>query len=281
MGFIKFVPAVGNSKYQVPLYPWSAEHWAKIRAPKLSGWTLAQNRAGETPIITAANIENIISLPLPSVTERALGILQEAERGLEQLGDTFNSNDPRFLAASYSSNSNDVNYLLRMLSTQEFAKPIAMGGMCEILPLGFIQLDGLRRQTSESSQGFVAMWFNESMDKVYSDGFQDGILRAGYSSVRMDRIEHVNKIDDEIIQQLKASKFVVADFTSHRGGVYFEAGFALGFDIPVFWTCRKDHMNDLHFDIRQFNCIDWETPEELSSRLSTRLEAVLGLGPNR
>jgi len=40
-------------------------------------------------------------------------------------------------------------------------------------------------------------------------------------------------------------------------------------------------MGELHFDIRQFNCIDWATPEELASRLCVRLEAVLGLGPNK
>ena len=33
---------------------------------------------------------------------------------------------------------------------------------------------------------------------------------------------------DRIIAQIRASKFVVADFTRNRGGVYYEAGFALG-----------------------------------------------------
>lgn len=40
-------------------------------------------------------------------------------------------------------------------------------------------------------------------------------------------------------------------------------------------------MGELHFDIRQFNCIDWETVEELANRLSVRLEAVLGPDPNK
>jgi nucleoside 2-deoxyribosyltransferase len=125
------------------------------------------------------------------------------------------------------------------------------------------------------------MWIHGDLDIIYADGFQAGILKAGYNPIRIDRLEHVNRIDDEIIRQLKASKFLVADFTGHRGGVYFEAGFALGHEMPVFWTCRKDDMDNLHFDIRQFNCIDWQTPEELAERLSIRLEAVLGPGPNK
>ena len=36
--------------------------------------------------------------------------------------------------------------------------------------------------------------------------------------------EHINRIGDEIISQIRRSKFLIADFTGHRGGVYFEAG---------------------------------------------------------
>ncbi len=37
-------------------------------------------------------------------------------------------------------------------------------------------------------------------------------------------------------------RFMIADFTGHRGGVYFEAGFAHGLGIPVIWTCREDQL---------------------------------------
>ena len=77
----------------------------------------------------------------------------------------------------------------------------------------------------------------------------------------------------------RASAFVIADFTEHSPGVYFEAGFALGLELPVIWTCREDHMKKLHFDIRQYNCIDWETPKDLASRLQHRIEAIAGKGP--
>lgn len=248
---------------------------------KLSGWVLEQNRAGSIPMITSTNLENILARPLPSVAERATNLLLEAEQKITHLGERFRINTPRFLAATYSSSSVEVNYLLKMLTDQEMARSVTVDGLCEILPHGYIHLDELRKATSTSLQGFVAMWFHEDLNEAYTNGFQVGILQAGYDPVRIDRTEHINRIDDEIIRQLKSSRFVIADFTGHRGGVYFEAGFALGHDIPVFWSCRKDDMNELHFDIRQFNCIDWETPEDLATRLTTRLEAVLGPGPNK
>jgi nucleoside 2-deoxyribosyltransferase len=117
------------------------------------------------------------------------------------------------------------------------------------------------------------------MLEIYAAGFEVGIRRAGYESVRVDRVEHVGKIDDEIIAQIRRSRFVVADFTGHRAGVYFEAGFAMGLNLPVIWSCRRDHIDELHFDIRQFNCIDWTDPDELADRLQKRIEAVIGAGP--
>jgi hypothetical protein len=58
--------------------------------------------------------------------------------------------------------------------------------------------------------------------------------------------EHANKIDDEIIAEIRRSAFLVADFTGHRQNVYFETGFAIGLARQVVWTCRKDEIKDLH-----------------------------------
>jgi hypothetical protein len=55
---------------------------------------------------------------------------------------------------------------------------------------------------------------------------------------------HNNKIDDEIVAEIRRSKFLLADFTCEkekvRGGVYFEAGFGMRLGIPVIWTVAKD-----------------------------------------
>ena len=106
-----------------------------------------------------------------------------------------------------------------------------------------------------------------------------------YEAVRIDRKEHVNKIDDEIIAELRRARFVVADFThgdgGPRGGVYYEAGFAHGRNIPVIFSCRKDVIEKVHFDTRQYNHIVWELLklDEFRRGLATRICAVIGDGP--
>ena len=57
------------------------------------------------------------------------------------------------------------------------------------------------------------MWFDLSMDEAYQNGIQPAIEDAGYEAVRIDRKDHNNKIDDEIIAEIRRSRFLVADFT--------------------------------------------------------------------
>ena len=131
------------------------------------------------------------------------------------------------------------------------------------------------------------MWFHDSMNEVYENAIRPAVEDAGYEPVRIDREEHLDKIDDAIVAALRRARFVVADFTcgedGARGGVYYEAGFAHGRDVPVIFSCREDVIEKLHFDTRQYPHIVWE-PEKLDEfrdRLTTRIGAVIGDGPRK
>ena len=95
------------------------------------------------------------------------------------------------------------------------------------------------------------------------------------SELRVDLKEHNDKICDLIVAEIRRSKFVVADFTLHKAGVYFEAGFALGLGIPVVWTCREDELNQTHFDTRQYNHVVWKDAQDLFEKLKRRIEATI------
>ncbi len=154
-------------------------------------------------------------------------------------------------------------------------------------------VDQRTRELDQESQGFVAMWFADCMDKVYKEGIEPAICAAGYKPRLIKDKEFTGPVVGEILAEIRKSKFVVADFTScekctacekckhigARGGVYFEAGFALGLDKTVFLTCRKDRAEAVHFDNDHLNRLEWETLEELKCRLKNSIEAVLGRGP--
>ena len=157
---------------------------------------------------------------------------------------------------------------------------------------GYERLEEVERRLVPSVQAFVAMWFSDEMNDAYQHGIEPAIREAGYEPLRIDRKEHVNKIDDEIIAEIRRSRFLVADFTCGivhdgdravgvpRGGVYYEAGFAQGLGIPVIWCCRADCIEHVHFDTRQFAHIVWTDAADLRTRLRNRIVAVLGEAPS-
>lgn len=246
----------------------------------LSGWIFEQNSVGSTPKLNREIVEKVISRPLPTISERIDRLLLEALKGQTRLGSVFYVREPRFIAATYSQDFQEVEFLLKVLVNDNLIEEFQPGISFQVLYDGYVEIDTLTRKNESSGKGFVAMSFDETLRDAYENGIQPGIMEAGYTPVRVDKIDHNNRIDDVIIAEIKTADFVVADFTGHKGGVYFEAGFALGINLPVIWTCRKDDMQNLHFDIRQYNTIDWETPEGLAIRLQHRLEASVGKGPN-
>ena len=129
------------------------------------------------------------------------------------------------------------------------------------------------------------MWFDESMESAWEQGIKPAVEDSGYKPLRIDRKEHLNKIDDEIIAEIRRSRFIIADFThgdeGARGGVYYEAGFAHGLNIPVIFTCRKDALKKVHFDTRQYKHIVWKEPKDLRHQLEISICAVIGDGPFR
>ncbi len=158
-------------------------------------------------------------------------------------------------------------------------------GRYELTPKAFERIDELLNTNIASKQAFVAMWFDKALiGTAYKNGIEPAIQEAGFEPRIILNVEHNNKIDDEIIAEIRRSKFVIADFTCGfsedkqpiaRGGVYYEAGFAQGLGLPVIWTCRSDIINHVHFDTRQYNHIVWDTPDDLKTKLLNRIRATI------
>jgi len=141
---------------------------------------------------------------------------------------------------------------------------------------GWERLDQVRKRTRRSDQAFVAMWFDPSMDNAGDEGFRPALeTDLGYKPIRVDREQHNGKIDDYIVAMIRKSGLLVADFTGHRAGVYFETGFAFGLGIDVIWTCRADNIGAAHFDTRQYNHVVWNDPADLRKKLRERIEATI------
>lgn len=255
----------------------------------VTGWVRAQTERRELARLTEETLATVIQQPAPTVAERADALLQALERSSKHLGYviTWRGVPGEVFAVTYSRNEQEIRYLLDVLEARRYVtrrKPNAGIGDTTIAPEGYARLHQLQATKVKTSQAFVAMWFGgkdhrSEMDHVYAAGLAEGIRRAGYVPHRVDKGEYNGKIDDEIIRQIRQSRFLVADFTAHVNGVYYETGFAEGLGIPIIQTCREAELGSLHFDNRQINTIGWTTAEQLADRLHKRIEGTIGKGP--
>ena len=272
---------------------------------------------GETwPEVTCERIEeakNAAPLPVPKRAERLLQYMVKCSAS--KIGMTIpiyvlNTSTPEHkvaLAWSESTRWFDIAFLNEYLSKmgwigdskflseylskigyvegEDYLDSNAIGGV-NVTVDGYARIESLKTNP-DSAQAFVAMWIDDEMNDAYDRGIEPAILQAGYKPMRIDRKADANKLDDEIIAEIRRSRFLVADMThgkkGARGSVYFEAGFAMGLDIPIIYTCRCDFMSKVQFDIQQYAHIVWKKGEEakLQDRLLQRILARIGEGPNR
>lgn len=275
------------------------EYFNAVQIANLSGW-IRENQGCK---ISVHDMTGLASLRTPSVGEKGEKLLfwltklrPKAGEYVRLVFDDYPHHvperlsglvrrqtliKPEFLAFSWTQDYQEFIYVLDEYLERERGFVEFRDGCCyRITPNGWSYIHSLQQTNVQSLVGFIAMWFDKSADPAWT-AIEAEIRSSGYEPLRIDRKEHNNKIDDEIVAGIRRSKFLVADFTGHRGGVYFETGFATGLGLPVIWLCRQDELEKTHFDTRQYNFIVWETDKlaELSKALQNRIEATIGRGP--
>jgi hypothetical protein len=249
---------------------------------RLSGWVREQNAAGiEISDITPEISRAVAQLPVPGLKERSDRVLAFLAREFPRPELVFVSEAivriSELQGIAYCRDHRDAMLLIHVLEHENFIRGDTNGSFLTIR--GILAAEALGRSVSQSAQCFVAMSFDERLIESYTDGFYPAIARAGYRAFRIDGKDYVGGISDEMIAEIRRSRFMVADYTLQSNNVYFEAGFGLGFGLIVIPTCREDEAELLHFDIRHLNALHWKDAEDLVKKLSQRILAVLGAGP--
>lgn len=263
---------------------------------KLTRWIADANRLeGEPPTITSDVLERAKTLRDLTVIERMDRLLVLFARWGTRPGERLSwlgshtvtpgtaRRQQQALAAIDAVDDGELPAFRRFLEEAGLLRHD--GPQITITAAGFTRMDDLRRGAVKTDQVFVAMWFGDDMSTVYDDGIAPAVLESGLTPLRIDRKEHDNRIDDEIIAEIRRSELLICDFTCGtvevdgrtvvvpRGGVYYEAGFAQGLGIPVIWSVREDQIDHVHFDTRQFNHIVWKDADDLRRRLINRIRA--------
>ena len=255
---------------------------------KLTTMLVDQRRQGTVePLVTIDDVLGAEARSLLPPYERADRLLADLVARPDKVGEAIPTlfNDVHALAVSESTDYSEVQYLLTYMKESKWIS-VVHNESIRITVEGYARVQ-TQKTNADSSQAFIAMWINDETDNLYNLCIRNAVEAAGYKPYRVDKDinEQVDSgtLDAIIIGQIRRSRFLIADFTHGsdgiRGSVYFEAGFAYGLGIPVIFSCKKDQLDKLQFDVRQYPYIAWETHDELREGLEQRILKWIGQGP--
>lgn len=255
----------------------------------LSAWTRAKKESGQAaPTISSDTVDAIVSsFPTYSVADKQRLLIETLADQTSHPGELVHLNYRSLSPRVWASGPDETYYLANALHGRmliEFAQEPndRTTDYCQITPAGWDYLDRIETSAlmSASSQVFVAMWFDPSMESAWVHGIRPALESAGYTPYRVDNdLSDLGRIDAKIETEIKRSRFLIADVTGARQGVYYEAGYAMGLGLPVIWSVRSDRMNDMHFDTKQYKHVIWDTPDDLLEQLTALVIAAIGLPP--
>ena len=260
----------------------------KELGPKLTAWIRERSESGaEVPEINSNTLKDVeAALPDYRVMEKQLLLLRAFERRTQFPGQHLDVVDRLDYPLAWARNEKEFSYLLRSLIERDLIRrtdgPADLSDSFayefEITANGWDFLEEHERPSVITDQAFVAMSFSSDLKPAWESGIKPALKKAGYRPYRVDAEPHIDRIDTKIITEIKNSRFLVADVTKQRPGVYFEAGYALGVGLPVFWCVRSDDLKNVHFDTRQYNHIIWEDEQILADQLYLFVTAIVGKG---
>jgi hypothetical protein len=187
-------------------------------------------------------------------------------------------NLPAEIAARDMDEVEGLNQFLEQLD-YIWCEPSHLYKQIKITAKGWFRIKELRHNNKLSDLAFIAMWFDDCMDK-YRQATIKAVRSCGYNPIIIDEHEFSGFIMEQVISLIGRSRFIIADLSCKpeiddatnlkvrqgvRGGVYWEAGIAYGMGKTVIQTCQSNDESKrrVHFDLDQYQTIFW-TEDELT-----------------
>ncbi len=125
--------------------------------------------------------------------------------------------------------------------------------------------------------GFVAMPFGDrNLDSLYLKQIVPSAKKAGFKICRVDEASFTKSITRQLQKMIKEAHFVIFITQGNNPNVFLEAGYALGLGKEI--VMCTSNFNDLPFDIREHNCLKYESKVDIfQQKLEKLLKGLRGL----
>lgn len=256
----------------------------------MSGWIREKNRSDRrAPSIRSVDeCEQVLTTLPRRIPDKAYKLLQELRRRTQNFGCTIRISLQRDYPWAYAKNQDELRALLTYLcdrrsiqfvelSADSDAKAAIAGVM--LTADGFAEMETADRRSAESTTAFVAMSYADTHLPIYANAIKPAIREAGWNVYRADFRQFSFDGVAEVKARIRGCRFLVAECTGQRNGVYYAAGFAEGLGREVIWVCHKPDLSKAHFDATVYNHVIWEDYEQLKKSLCNRIVGTIGTGP--
>ena len=263
--------------------------------PDLSGVLRNHNETNPRQLITITSANyDILKSSAPAkadIPTKVRFFLRHVARMSKRPGTPVNINPINDCSVCFAADADELSYYFQYAIDAGYITGVVGGGsqtpFAKLTPKGWEE--AARTPTFDSPNAFVAMCFSKDvphaalLERVYPEAIKPAIEDdCKYHAVRINDEPFNTDIVFEIIARIKESRFVLADVTDHRNGVYFEGGYAMGMGLPVIWMCHESDMKNAHFDTSHLNHIVWtDDLNKLRKDLANRILATIGVGPKR
>ena len=256
-----------------------------LNALLLNGKQLGDG-VGHNEFIHASDLQKyILDNPIPQTPNEKLENLfislasrfkyagEDIDLGKELLSSQFSQKH-------YFANENETNFYVQTLVTNgliTYLRRTHFEVRISITYDGLIKLIGLQEEGAKSNRCFVAMSFDTEENSLFYDVIQPVCEKYNFLAIRVDKIHTHSEqsINDLIIAEIKKARFIIADFTKNKDGVYFEAGYGLGRGKKVIYSCQRTHFDNLHFDLNHFPFLIYDTNHEFKEMLENKIQSFI------
>lgn len=130
------------------------------------------------------------------------------------------------------------------------------------------------KSESESWSIFVIMPFSSDLDDLFYYGIHGAIKQMRATCTRIDQVHFTGDILQEIYQNIRKARLIVAEVSQQNSNVFYELGFAHALGKPVILLAKD--VSKTPFDISGFNHIVYKNITDLEQKLTARLKAIIG-----
>jgi nucleoside 2-deoxyribosyltransferase len=230
-------------------------------------YAIRQQQSGDEPfVLLSETVERILKNSfLPSPYEQANNLLLWIGRNQDSPGKPFVVKYEDVLGFVGAMALEDIFFLVRQLRESSFlendgtvSQDVALA---RLTLAGWEKVDEIERGKVDSRRAFMAMEYDDTeLDGLLENNWKPAVKKTGYELYPLSEKPVAGSIMNSMRNEIRKSRFVLADLTYENRGAYWEAGYAEGLGKPVIYLCEKEQFETTktHFDVNQQQTVVWD-----------------------